>query len=334
MSVALLAVFAARGSACDLCAVHMATDQTERRFGLGVAEQFTRFGTLQDNGEEIANPAGEYINSSITQVFGTYRVLPWLRLQLNLPIITRPFRRLTTAGIENGDESGVGDMSIMSSLGPYSYVDSDTVMHSTGLLGVKLPSGSPDRLKEELQEDNGAPTDDPWFPRGVKAAGREDGGGAQHVIGGVPSGVHGHDLALGTGSTDVIIGTQGFAGWRRFFGTAGVQYAIRTTGAFDYRYANDLLWYAGPGYFVLLNDDYSLGVQALASGESKGNDTLDHEPTDDTAITSVYMGPALRATWDDHFAAELGVDLPLLQNNSSVQIVPDYRIRANLSWRF
>lgn len=331
----MLALIAVPGWACDLCAVHTATEVSERRFGLGVAQQFTRFATLQDGGEEIDNPAGERIESSITQVYGLFRVRPWIGVQLNLPVITKSFRRLTANGIEKGDESGIGDMTVLASVDPYAYVNGEAVVRLSGLLAVKLPSGSADRLKEELPADpgHGGPTD-PWFPRGAGGARRDDGGSAQHVAGNVPSGVHGHDLALGTGSTDVIIGTQSLASWRRFFATAAVQYAIRTEGSFDYQYANDLLWFAGPGHFVLLHDDYSLGVQAMVSGESKGKDTLDGERLDDTAITSVYMGPALRATWKDRLSAEVALDLPLLQNNSSLQLVPNYRIRGSLAWRF
>lgn len=77
----------------------------------------------------------------------------------------------------------------------------------------------------------------------------------------------------------------------------------------------------------------SLGIQALASGEAKGNDKLNGVRLDDTAITSVYIGPALRGTWKDWLTAEVGLDLPLLQNNSALQIVPDYRIRGALTWR-
>lgn len=333
VATACLAI-ATPAPACDLCAVYTATEMTDRRFGLGVAQQFTRFATLQDGGEEVANPAHERIESSITQLYGWWRMRPWLGAQLNLPVITKSFRRLTEDGIETGDESGVGDMTILASVDPYAYMNGEAMLRVSGLLAVKLPTGSSDRLGEELEADDGHPdpTDNPWFPRGARADG--DGGGAQHVPAEVPSGVHGHDLALGSGSTDVILGGNGFASWRRFFATAGLQYAIRTEGRFGYQYANDLLWYAGPGYFALLHDDYSLGVQAVASGEAKGKDTLDGERLDDTAITSVYMGPALRGTWKDRLSFEVGLDLPLLQNNSALQIVPDYRIRGSLSLRF
>lgn len=332
-AVCLSAAVPAR--ACDLCAVHTATGVSEKRFGLGVAQQFTYFATLQEGGEEIPNPAHERIESSITQLYGLYRIRPWVGVQLNLPIITKSFRRLTADGIEEGDETGIGDMVLLASIDPYSYIEGEWIMQVSGMLGVKLPTGDSDRLGEELDEEGtgeGDPINDPWFPRGGRRL--DDGGSAHHVPGEVPSGVHGHDLTLGSGSTDVVLGTHGFIAWRRFFATAGIQYALRTTGRFDYRYADDLLWFSGPGYYALLHDDYSLGVQAVVSGEAKGKDKLNGVKLDDTSITSVYIGPALRGTWKDWLSAEIAVDLPLLQNNSSLQIVPDYRIRGALTWRF
>ena len=63
----------------------------------------------------------------------------------------------------------------------------------------------------------------------------------------VESGVHGHDLALGSGSFDGIVGTGIYTRWTRAFFNASMQYAIRTKGDFDYQYANDLTWFGGPG---------------------------------------------------------------------------------------
>jgi hypothetical protein len=63
--------------ACDLCAVYNASaahGEVEKGFFAGVAEQFTYFGTLQDNGHEIRDPASQKLESSITQVYAGYNV--------------------------------------------------------------------------------------------------------------------------------------------------------------------------------------------------------------------------------------------------------------------
>ena len=100
-TIALIALVVAlvaatpRARACDVCAIYTATEMHEARTGfrLGVGEQFSRFATLQDDGEELDNP-GEKVHSSITQVLLGYQLTPRFGLQLNLPLVSRTFRRL------------------------------------------------------------------------------------------------------------------------------------------------------------------------------------------------------------------------------------------------
>ena len=111
--------------ACDLCGCY--TPQVEAMPDMqsvtstswmaggfaAVAEQFTHFGTLQMNGREIANPIGQYENSSITQLVAGYSVNDRFALQLNIPLIYREFKRPEGFVIDRGTVSGVGDMSIL-----------------------------------------------------------------------------------------------------------------------------------------------------------------------------------------------------------------------------
>lgn len=59
----------------------------------------------------------------------------------------------------------------------------------------------------------------------------------------------------------------------QLFATAETQYAIRSEGAFEYQYANDLGWYGGPGAYLIRSDDSTLSLQAIVSGDTKGKDT-------------------------------------------------------------
>ena len=168
------------------------------------------------------------------------------------------------------------------------------------------------------------------MPRHTEPVPGGGGGGTPQVV----SGVHGHDLTLGSGSYDGLIGASVFWSWERFFVTAATQFAIRSEGAFDYQFANDLTWLAGPGAFVLLGHTYSLGVQGVFSGETKGNDQQLDVKFDDTAITALYAGPAFLFTWGTSLDAEVAADLPVVQHNTGLQIVPDFRVRAAMAWRF
>ena len=297
--------------ACDLCSVYSSA-QAHGEIGkgvyAGVAQQFTHFGTLQDNGDQVSNPTDQFLNSSVSQVFAGYNFGERFGLQFTLPVIYRSFRRPEGLAIETGSESGIGDVSLIGHAQVIHVERMDSTFVWNLLGGVKFPTGSSDRIAEEFNETE--------------------------VDGAPESGIHGHDLALGSGSYDGIIGTTIYARWKRWYLRAGTQYTIRSTGDFDYRYANDLTWSGGPGYYFLLTERHSLALQLAVSGETKGLDTFQGEAASDTGITSVFLGPLLNYSWSDKFNAEVGVDLPVSIDNTALQIVPDYRLRLALIWHF
>jgi hypothetical protein len=337
-ALAVLSLTAALGPprpalACDICAVYTATEQGESRTGprLGVAVQYTRFGTLQEDGREVPNPEDESIDSVITQVVFGWQVTPRIGLQLNLPIINRDFVRVEDGRRVHGNVSGPGDLTLLGHVLAYSTVTESSVFRFSLLGGLKLPTGDSERLGEELAEIRRASTRRFVAAHTDPGPGPGDpGGGGDHHA----SGVHGHDLALGSGSVDGLVGGDLYWSWRRAFVTAELHYMIRTEGDFAYHYANDLTWAGGPGAYLLLDHDYSLALQAELSGETKGKDRQAGRRLDDTAVTNLFIGPRLLFTWGTSLAAEAGIELPVLQHNTSLQIVADHRVRAAVIWRF
>ena len=338
----------ARG--CDPCAIYTTTeareDQTGFRIGLG--QQFTYFHTLKNSGVTVPNPDGEKIASSITQLMVGYNIFPRFGLQLNVPIIARSYTRVVASGVQDGDVDGFGDLSLLATGKLFSWTELDRIVHLIAFAGVKLPSGSSSFLKEEVPPPTCIPFPDPTACDGGGARAAAVDGAQQvpvppdrypHHGSGPPSGVHGHDLTLGSGSVDGIIGAQAFGNWGRWFATASIQYAARNEGAYDYRFANDLLFNVGPGAYLLADDvlygaPYTLRAQAIFSGETKGTDSIEGMRVGDTGFTGLYLGPYFGFAWGTHLNLELGADLPVLQNTSGLQIVPDYRLRGGVSWRF
>ena len=147
-------------------------------------------------------------------------------------------------------------------------------------------------------------------------------------------GIGGHDLALGTGSWDGLMGTGFFLRWQRLFLTGAMQYAIRTEGDFGYRYANDWTWMGGPGVYLALEHEHTLALQLVVAGESKGQDTIHGADTEDTAETLVYLGPQVIFSWSNKLSAQLGLDVPVSVESTGQQLVPDFRVRAAFTWRF
>lgn len=291
-----------------------------------IGEQFTHFGTLQLNGDKIDNPTGQYLDSSITQLVAGYNINSRFALQLGLPLIYREFKRPEGFAIDRGTESGLGDVSLLLKTVAFKYSlgarrtfefrgknpvaidrEPDFTASAVLLTGIKFPTGATSRLKEEFHE-----IDIPGAPA---------------------SGIHGHDLTLGTGSYDGIFGEQNSLRYKNIFVETNVQFTLRGDGAHQYHFANDLIWSGGPGYYFVRNRETIIGLQFVVSGEYKDVDRFRGAKAIDTGITSVFVGPRLVAS-RGRWSAEAAVDLPAKIDNTALQAVPDYRLRAAISVQF
>lgn len=330
-------VNAAASWACDLCGCFtpqleampdMESESTSWTRGLysAIGEQFTRFATLQMSGDEIGNHTGQYLNSSITQLVAGYSINSRFALQINLPVIYREFKRPEGFTVDRGTESGAGDVALILKTVLLHYSsgsrrefqfegknpvalehEPDFTASVVLLTGIKFPTGDTSRIKEEFNE--------------------------VEVPGAPESGIHGHDLTLGTGSFDGIFGVQSSLRYQNIFFEAVIQFTLRGEGVYDYNFANDLTWNAGPGYYFIRRHDLIFGAQFVVSGEHKDVDRFRGQSANDTGITSVFVGPQLVAS-RGRFSAELGIDLPIKIDNTALQVVPDYRLRGAISFYF
>ena len=287
--------------ACDLCSVYAATEAQGGSgvgfFG-GVAEQYTYFNTFQIDGREVPNDGNQYLKSSLSQVFAGYNLSQRVGVQFNLPVIYRSYG----FGSARGNDAGIGDVSLLGNFRLYEKLAESFTFNWTALGGVKFPTGNTSHLNP----------DEPDFAPGIG----------------------GHDLTLGSGSFDGLLGTGFYARWKRVFVTGAMQYAARSEGDFGYQFANDWTWSGGPGVYLLLGHKHTLALQAVVSGESKGQDTVNGVATDDTAVTSVFLGPQISYTWSSKLSAQVGADLPVSIVSTGEQLVPNYRVRAAVTWRF
>lgn len=328
-------------SACDICAIYTATELRESRTGLrlGVAQQISEFTELRIDGRRVSNPAGERLSSAITQFVVGYQPMPELALQVAVPWIRRDFRRLRDRGIDAGNETGFGDLSLLASYTVFSRMNERSVFRLSALGGLKLPTGDADRLREGIPR--------PLDPNEVRDRlnehmrprpgpnGAPTSVGSAHVgpAGSSLSGIHGHDLSLGTGSTDPVVGGQMLWTWRRAIMTGQVQYVLRTRGRHGYEYADELTAAFAPGAFVRLNHRHSLVLQTVMSVEAKGRDEQFGKRVGDTGFTALYVGPGVNFTWGSSLSFEFAADIPAYLDNTALQIVPDFRLRAGLMWR-
>ena len=318
--------------ACDLCGcftpqvAEPQVDATEPGFYAGVSEQFTHFGTLQFDGGEVPNPTGQYLDSSITQLFAGYEINERFAVQLTLPVIYREFKRPEGFTIDRGTESGIGDLSILLRTVAFQYSfgggrtfdlsgknpvaiehEPDFTFSAVLLTGLKFPTGDSSRLEEEFHEIT--------------------------IPGAPPSAIHGHDLTLGTGSFDGIFGEQNSFRYKNIFAETNIQFTLRGDGDHQYHFANDLVWSGGPGYYFVRNRKTIVGLQFEMTGEYKDVDRFRGKVAEDTGITSVLVGPRIVVS-SGRWSAELAAEFPVLIDNTALQAVPDYRLRGGFSFHF
>ena len=310
------ALFASRLAACDLCPCDLPAMDFKSAAGwhARVSEQFTHFGTLQMDNHSIPNPAGEYLDSSITQLIIGYDFSRALGVQLGVPLMYRSFQRWHDGVLDKGSVSGVGDVSFLAHWAPIHLVRSEFLVGVRFFAGLSLPTGDSSRVLEEAAE-----------------GGSGEGEGAAPEM---ASGIHGHDLALGAGSVSGLFGVDARVQWKRFFVTAGLAGTARTKGAHGYTFADEISFHGSLGAFLVDGDDFNLALAAECDGSSKGQDVFQGVRATDTSATVVYLGPQISANWAKRYHAEVGVQFPVLRENSGVQVMPDYRVSATFGVRF
>jgi hypothetical protein len=311
--ICALLLSTASARACDLCAIYNSVESQKLEEGsarVGLAEQFTYFGTIRNDGNFQANIHHQHLASSITQLYGQYDFSSRFGAQLTLPYINRRYTRFEDGAVERGTVAGLGDMSVLGKAIVYQHSGQESNAFWALSAGLKLPTGNSDRLGEESSESPVPP------PPGDESA------------------FHGHDLALGSGSVDVPVGSTFFAQYGRAFVTAEAQYVFRSEGTHDYTFADDFTWLLAPGYYVLLADGCSVMLRLDLSGERKGKDRRAGEVEDDTRMRAWYLGPSLVGMWGSSLSGELALDLPIEIDNSGVQGVPDYKLRAAIVIRY
>ena len=251
--------------------------------------QHSSLTTGMDGSRVLDNQERQRLTSSVLQLSAAYNFSQDFGLQLTVPYIDRTFRRSNGNRMESGAVSGIGDTTLAARFTPLTRFEPDSAWIWNFQVGVKLPTGNASRLREEFvshglggnhqhheedahDEQHHQDRQDPP----IRLHGGEDhGDDHQAPVAPTPiqplaeSLVGGHDLALGSGSVDGLLGTSMFLRQKSFFLETGAQYQLRTRGAYGYQMGNALFWNVSPG-FLLVNDGSSLtGLQLNVSGESK-----------------------------------------------------------------
>lgn len=315
--------------ACDLCGLYSAIQLENPISGsvrVGALEQYTYLDRVQMDGRHVANTEHQFLASSVTQVSGQYDLSDSFAMQAILPVLDRQYRRIEDGEAVRGSEQGIGDASLLFHFIPFRYANKGLIARLRVFAGLELPTGSAHRLGEEAS--HGSEEEETHHEMSLKHNGEDHGGG-------VESAIHGHDLALGSGSIDVPLGLGFLSQWNKFILAIDTQYNLRTEGSYSYQYANDLIWSSAVGHYLYLDDDSQVALRARLSGQykekDKGKGGVEYN---DTAANSVFVGPELTAIINQRLQAVVGWDIPLDVNNSDLQITTTNRVRGGLTYRF
>ena len=351
--VPLSLLYSAPALACDVCAPFIADVAKEGDLdsvSVGILEQYTDRRELRDDGEKIDNPENQFLTSSSSQLYAGYQQ-DRLFGQITLPMIYRDYRRVEDGQVQRGHESGIGDLLLVMGYTPVKIIRENTTLRWRVYGGLKLPTGDSNELKPQTGHTHG----DTPAAEDHHSDGDEHGrpshahGGVDHGVGGEEDGdhddddhdnlaaanvIHGHDIALGSGSIDFLVGTSVYFRSDRFVNRIFTQYFFRNEGAYDYTYGNDVTWSINPGYVLWAEDAGSIELGMNFWGEYKGYDVQDGNQDPETVQTNLYLGPQLGFTIGENWSGLVAVDIPVYTDNTDVQTVPDWRSRVGVTYRF
>jgi hypothetical protein len=291
------------GCQCQLQPVGTELEKTD--WIVSVTETFSQAQTLQRSSEKRSNPRGQYLDTSITTPSIQWNATEEFSVSFQAPMIYRAFRRPAHERTDEGNFSGMGDGLFICRYEPL-VCDEDGVALRGGVsAGVKLPTGSSHRLQEELRSHH---HDDEEFD----------------------SAIHGHDLALGSGSFDAVLGLDFSATSEIFYGRAGIVYFARTQGDFGYQFGDTLIVAGGPGAFLYRQKDCTVGLEGIITYDLQQSDTFRDRTEMDTGASSIFAGPSVVVVLGDGVEADLGADFPVDVANRGLQIIADYRIHGGV----
>lgn len=336
-------VLAGAGSAlacsCDQCSLYLGSGPVTGNLRTGVFAQYADLET-KITGSTEHNNLGESVNSLNVQAFLEYRVRERLTLQVNVPYLNRDYRQLQGGALKDGSESGLGDVSLLARYAVLAGRDAASSWRVELLGGVKLPTGDSDRLREETAPGPaGADHDSEAVHSRLARHAAGDHAGSGHAEADSSeddhneSVIHEHNLALGSGSTDGLLGVAARGEREGWYGRGQAQYWLRTEGDHAYRYGNDLMVTVAAGRLLVRGRGPELGVGVHAVYETREADEQAGASIPNTEVTAWYAGA--HADWTSGaLDSELAFDLPIEQESAGTSLVPDYRVRASVGLVF
>lgn len=311
--------------ACDPCALYHASRLQDRESGSGylaIDHQFTEYDPT-DNGERYSQKNGDQVEVFATTQFSVgYDLSDRAGLQVTLPLIYRESETFNNYRSSSDSDTELGDMILSTN---YSLININSPQGLSfilgGSLGLKLPTGDSGTL-ESYEDSSTAESkfnyaDSDFKPR-------------HHPV---SSASGGRVLTFGSGSYDYLTGLSFYSRYQRWLMMGAIQYTFRTEGDYNYKFADDLLFDFGPGYYFSLQDDFTAAARIVLTGEFKKQDHSNDELVKGSGYSNLFLGPEVVFTFlNSMFRA--GIDFRVTSDEADADVMPDTRFRSGLTWRF
>lgn len=312
----LTLVFAPAASACDYCLISQGISPLETFSGNGlrVNQRYTRLTRVYSGTSRVkpsASPKEEYWTTDVTGFYSignSVTILanaPYRKTRLDGHLHVHPDGMGEVHTDMKGDETGLGDVSIM---GRYSFFKKHTLDDSltvAGLIGIKLPTG----------KTNGRTADGMEF-------------------------LDSH-LQLGSGSTDFLAGVSASRSADRLTLSANLLGSIPTNGkagSSTHRFGNMLNYDLTAKYRV--SGAVSSAVRPAVflslgiNGEARGREKEDGVALANSGGHTVYLSPGVQAAAGRHWVVELAYQQAIYHNLYGTQIGEDFRTTGGVTYLF
>lgn len=334
--------------ACDVCALALGNKNSSlkpHQTELRLDQQILVMKKTELGNSYVENEQRERLTSSLSHFVFAYGLSEKLTFEASVPLVSRHYRRIAGEGTRTASDSGLGDISFKGEARLLNRKLAGGTATLFASAGIKIPTGDADRLtaphhseseleESELENDSDHHAASEAEHDSDEAHQHENEmlrhAGEDHSV---PSAIHEHDLAFGTGSFDFPLAVRLQQTWGTWGLGADAQYMVRTSGESDYRYGNDLLYSIWAGYQFTIATSQALWLAVHLSGEHKESDRQAGAEEDASEFRNLYVGPSM-ALNAANLNTSLSVDIPVSTETEGYQLVPETRVRFSLGFRF
>ena len=288
-------------NACDFCLAWQGISPLEvGSSGLRIDVRYLSLGSVYQDGSRTDNAAKEQETHFTQQYSLFFAPTQSLSFSILVPIPRRHSEQVNGLGrVTVGNQFGQGDVSLLARFKPFVVHDVENTYILSLVTGVKLPTGRTD--------------------------GRDSEGGL----------LDSH-IQLGTGSTDLLAGTSGFATTGRFAFIVNVLGSFAGKGANGHQFGNSLnydatvrtrVWpeeFESPQFYLTLS----------INGELRGHEMQDGIIDPNSGGNVLYASPGLQVFITPGLTFELSYQRPIVHTLNGQQLGEDYRLISGLQILF